>query len=87
VARLRIEMERDNHSEKDWVPECEALRAKTKLESLADKIGQLYEGCRSRGGYTDEALKFLESYRADTFPGTPEAYYNALMSEGSGTCQ
>ncbi len=59
-------------------------REYSKLESLA---GQLYEGCRSRGGYTDEALKFLESYRADTFPGTPEAYYNALMSEGSGTCQ
>src|SRR5260370_16092482 len=33
VARLRIEMEQDNHSEKNWVPECEALRAK-----IAEKI-------------------------------------------------
>jgi hypothetical protein len=51
-----------------------------KLARFADKIGELYEGCRNRGGYTDEALSAFESYR-DKVNGTPEGYYNILMAE------
>jgi hypothetical protein len=51
-----------------------------KLEALADKIGELYEGCRKRGGYTDEALNVVESYRDKARTGQPEEYYNILMA-------
>jgi hypothetical protein len=33
-----------------------------KLENLADKVGEIYEGCRIRGGYTEAAFEFLDSY-------------------------
>ncbi len=52
-----------------------------KLASLADKIGEIYENCRIRGGYTDEAFSFFESYRDKASRGMPGVYYDILMAE------
>jgi hypothetical protein len=49
-----------------------------KLVNLADKVGEIYEGCRIRGGYTDAAFGFIESYKAI---GGPESDYDTLMAK------
>jgi hypothetical protein len=50
-----------------------------KLENLADKVGQIYEGCRIRGGYTEAAFEFIESYKRSD--GRPESNYAILMAK------
>lgn len=48
-----------------------------KLENLADKVGEIYEGCRIRGGYTEAAFAFID-HRGD---GRPESDYAILMAK------
>jgi hypothetical protein len=50
-----------------------------KLENLADKVGEIYEGCRIRGGYTEAAFEFLDSYGRSM--GRPESDYAILMAK------
>jgi hypothetical protein len=50
-----------------------------KLENLADKVGEIYEGSRKHGGYTEAAFEFIDSYgRSD---GRPESDYAILMAK------
>lgn len=46
-----------------------------KLTKLADKIGHIFDDCLHSGGYTEESLKFTETYNNNK--GIPN-YYNIL---------
>jgi hypothetical protein len=50
-----------------------------KLENLADKVGEIYDGCRILGGYTEAAFEFIDSY--DRRDGRPESNYDILMAK------
>jgi hypothetical protein len=47
------------------------------LGHMADKIGQIFDGCRDRAGYTSDALEFIAPYRGG-FSHQPAAYYSLL---------
>ncbi len=52
-----------------------------KLEKLAETIGQIFDGCVSRGGHTEESLKFIDVYKKKASSGEPRDYYN-ILTEG-----
>ena len=56
-----------------------------KLKNLAENIGHIFDGCLSRGGHTEESLKFMDvyfnvRYHLPFIPsGNSVDYYNVLI--------
>jgi hypothetical protein len=50
------------------------------FEGLANKIGELYEGCLDRGGYTEGALRFVDLFREHS-GAVPDSYYELVTAE------
>jgi hypothetical protein len=51
-----------------------------KLRRLAARIGDLYQSCIERGGYSDDTVTFVQLFRNNASNG-PDSYYALLMAD------